>query len=46
MQYKLLTRVSYNKFSIQNCLRKRVANRNYWEVAKSAKAQDFDSCTS
>ena len=25
---------SYNKFSIQNCLRKRVANRIYWGVAK------------
>ena len=46
MQYKLLTQVSINKFSIQNCPQG-VANRNlYWEVSKRFKLTDFDSVIS
>ena len=39
MQYKLLTQVSINKFSIQNCPQG-VANRNlYWGVGKRSSHQ-------
>lgn len=44
MQYKLLTQVSINKFSIQNCPQG-VANRNFILGNRQVgKAQDFDSC--
>ena len=45
MQYKLLTRVSYNKFSIQNSI---VWSRQSLSLVlgcrQAGKAQDFDSC--